>query len=669
MASEERPLGVTPPISTALPTEAENQAKEMLMEELRKQNTFESAADTQKRQVFGSSPRYEVIAHLERICDEFVKRVARKREAGNEALIRDARGKIFTYGSFRLGVFGPGSDIDTLVVAPKYVTRADYFEIFPNLLKEMAPPGSITDMAVVADAFVPIIKFEFDGISIDLIFSRIAMLKQLNKDFTVQDSGLLRGLDEAELRSLNGTRVTDEILSLVPEESTFKLALRAIKLWAQRRAIYANIMGFPGGVAWAMLVARVCQLYPKAASSVIVNKFFHIMRRWPWPQPVLLKHVEGGPLQVRVWNPKLYKGDQFHLMPVITPAYPSMCATYNITRSAMTVIQQELSRGCDITDNIMLGKSPWSDLFVKHTFFTKGYKYYISVITASTDKEAHKIWSGYVESKVRVLVQGLEQHQSIALAHAFNKGYERRHRCANDAEVSQVQAGSFSFLAKDSDVKQEDFEQETKVEKVEPIETKPDMSGIPGLKTEPTDNVHGLKTEENETQPGVKTEGVKSEDENSKAPNQIPKHNPYTDVFTTTHYIGLTLSEGKSAAANENEFKNRASPSSLGQSGMAANCSGAKSLDLSYQVENFKTLCTQWEKYDAVLNSLNVQHVRSFNLPDDVFEANETKPQKPQKKRVIPNANGAVQIKKRSASEENQEPPAKRQQASVTAAG
>ncbi|KAK1640263.1 Poly(A) polymerase central domain-containing protein [Colletotrichum phormii] len=642
MASEERPLGVTPPISTALPTEAEIQAKETLLQELRKQNTFESAADTAKRE--------DVLEHLQLICDEFVKRVARKREAGNEALIRDARGKIFTYGSYRLGVFGPGSDIDTLVVAPKYVTRADYFEIFPNLLKEMAPPGSITDMAVVADAFVPIIKFEFSGISIDLIFSRIAMLKQLNKEFSVQDSSLLRGLDEAELRSLNGTRVTDEILSLVPEKTTFKLALRAIKLWAQRRAIYANIMGFPGGVAWAMLVARVCQLYPKAASSVIVNKFFHIMRRWPWPQPVLLKHVEPGPLQVRVWNPKLYKGDQFHLMPVITPAYPSMCATYNITRSAMTVISQELSRGCDITDNIMMGKSPWSDLFVKHTFFTKGYKYYISVITASTDKEAHKIWSGYVESKVRVLVQGLEQHASIALAHAFNKGYERRHRCANEGEVSQVQAGSFSFLAKDSDIKQEDIKEEVKEEvktgvKVETVDTKPELGSIPGLKTESND-IPGLKTED-ETQPGVKMEGIKPEGDESNALSQIPKHNPYTDVFTTTHYIGLTLSDG------------------------------AKSLDLSYQVENFKALCTQWEKYDATLNSLNVQHVRSFNLPDDVFDPNETKPQKPQKKRVNPNinpnanpnANGAAQIKKRSASEENQEPPAKRQQASVTAAG
>lgn len=257
-----------------------------------------------------------MLEQLQLICNEFVKRVALEREAGSEALLKDARGRIFTYGSYRLGVYGPGSDIDTLVVAPKYVTRSDYFELFPGLLEEMAPAGAITDLAVVSDAFVPIIKFEFLGISIDLIFSRIASLKQLpkDKDWNLKDSNILRGLDEAELRSLNGTRVTDEIISLVPEPSTFRLALRAIKLWAQRRAIYANIMGFPGGVAWAMLVARVCQLYPKATSSVVVNKFFHIMRRWPWPQPVLLKAVESGPLQVRVWNPRVCLLTPIHFM-------------------------------------------------------------------------------------------------------------------------------------------------------------------------------------------------------------------------------------------------------------------------------------------------------------------------------------------------------------------
>ncbi|KAL6792496.1 Poly(A) polymerase [Trichoderma sp. SZMC 28013] len=572
MASEQV-YGVTPPISVTLPTEAEKRASDALIEELRRQKTFESPSDTQKR--------FTVLDSLQEICNEFVRKVAREKEPKNEMLIKNARGKVFTYGSFRLGVFGPGSDIDTLIVAPKYVTREDYFKYFPDLLVSMAPAGAITDLTVVTDAFVPIIKFEYSDISIDLIFSRIIQ-KQISPDFdNLKDSSLLRGLDEAELRSLNGTRVTDEILALVPEESTFKLALRAIKLWAQRRAVYANIMGFPGGVAWAMLVARVCQLYPKAATSVIVNKFFLVIGQWRWPQPVLLKPIGSGPLPVRVWNPKVYKGDSFHLMPVITPAYPSMCATFNITRSSMSVIQRELRRGLEISEQIMVGKRPWSDLFVKHTFFTSGYRYYISVVSASKDKEAHKVWSGYVESKVRMLVQKLEQHPSIALAHAFNKGYDRRHRCKNDHEIEQVQEGSLEFMIKDEGDNQSSGE----------IEPKPEVK-----------------------------------DGSAEAVSPV-------EVFTTTHYIGLELEEG------------------------------AKSLDLSYQVDEFKVLCTQWKKYQEELQpsvSLGVQHVRNFNLPDDVFDPGEEKPQKKSAKNT---AN-----KKRGPPEDNT-PPAKRQQASVAAAG
>jgi poly(A) polymerase len=66
-------------------------------------------------------------------------------------------------------------------------------------------------------------------------------------------------------------------------------------------------MGFPGGIAWAMLVAKICQLYPMAVSAVIVSKFFIIYTKWKWPQPVLLKDIleEGGQgTGLRVWNPK-----------------------------------------------------------------------------------------------------------------------------------------------------------------------------------------------------------------------------------------------------------------------------------------------------------------------------------------------------------------------------
>ncbi|KAI1374682.1 Poly(A) polymerase [Hypoxylon crocopeplum] len=614
MAKSDQTWGITPPISIALPTPAETKSTHLLLEELRRQNTFESVTETKKRE--------RVLADLQRMADEFVKRVAREKEPQNEVLIRDARGEVFTYGSYCLGVYGPGSDIDTLVTAPRYVTRDDYFKYFPSLLQEMAPEGAVTDLTVVEDAFVPIIKFEYWGISIDLIFSRIATLKQFppHGQLNLTNNEYLRGLDDRELRSLNGTRVTKEILNLVPEQSTFRLALRAIKLWAQRRAIYANIIGFPGGVVWAMMVARVCQLYPKAASATIVTKFFQIMKVWQWPIPVQLKHMDDGPLNVRVWNPKIYKSDSYHLMPVITPAYPQMCATFNITHSTMTIIQRELERGAELTDKIRAGKLAWNDLFVKHTFFTTDHKYYLAVIATSTTKEAHKIWSGFVESKVRVLVGDLERVASVAIARPFNKGYERQHRVKNDQETQEVQNGSLAYLARDD-------ENESEVKKENGVE----------IKTE-------VKTESN---PEVMAENgdpmslsIKSDPEDQKAKvEDIPDVSSLgTKVYTSTHYVGLELAEG------------------------------ARSLDLSYQVNAFKAMCSQWEKYEASLNYLSIQHVKNTNLPDDVFEPGEVKPTRPLRKVAANGTPAPVGQKKRNASSEVNPPPAKRPQPLQTSA-
>ena len=84
---------------------------------------------------------------------------------------------------------------------------------------------------------------------------------------------------------------------MVPNVQVFRDALRCIKLWAQsqygfhsllradasydlERAIYSNVNGFLGGVAWALLVARICQLYPNATSGAIVSRFYIIMYQW-----------------------------------------------------------------------------------------------------------------------------------------------------------------------------------------------------------------------------------------------------------------------------------------------------------------------------------------------------------------------------------------------------
>lgn len=38
--------------------------------------------------------------------------------------------------------------------------------------------------------------------------------------------------------------------------------LRLLKIWAKKKGIYNNAMGFYGGISLAIMVAKICQLFP-----------------------------------------------------------------------------------------------------------------------------------------------------------------------------------------------------------------------------------------------------------------------------------------------------------------------------------------------------------------------------------------------------------------------
>ncbi len=82
---------------------------------------------------------------------------------------------------------------------------------FVDLLR--AQP-EVTELRAVHEAFVPVIKMNFDGIEIDMTFARLA-LKEVSDSQSLSDPMLLKNLDQKCVRSLNGCRVTDEILNQV----------------------------------------------------------------------------------------------------------------------------------------------------------------------------------------------------------------------------------------------------------------------------------------------------------------------------------------------------------------------------------------------------------------------------------------------------------------------
>lgn len=69
--------------------------------------------------------------------------------------------------------------------------------------------------------------------------------------------------DEQSRTSLIGRKNNLMILELAGKQAeNFKQTLRVIKVWAKNRGISSNGMGYLGGISWAILVAKICQIFP-----------------------------------------------------------------------------------------------------------------------------------------------------------------------------------------------------------------------------------------------------------------------------------------------------------------------------------------------------------------------------------------------------------------------
>jgi len=322
-------------------------------------------------------------------------------------------------GSYRLGVVRPDGGIDALCVGPPQVGREAFFTALAEKLKGLQ---SVTECAPIPDAFTPIIKLKMRGVGIDLLFARLAKPLEEGQSLeeALKDDQILKDMDDRSIRCINCYRVADQILQLVPNQDTFRSTLRFVKCWAQRRGIYSNVLGFFGGVTWAVLAARVCQLYPNYVPSQLVNRFFRTYDQWNWSKPVMLCEIveasaAPGMAKFKVWNPRTNPADRQHVMPVITPAFPAMNSTHNVTETTKRILLDEFRRGYEVVKGAEAQKSSWMEVHEPFPFFQTFHQYLCLEILAKSEEVYHKL-GGWVESKLRALTKQLDVYDGGSIS-------------------------------------------------------------------------------------------------------------------------------------------------------------------------------------------------------------------------------------------------------------
>lgn len=339
--------------------------------------------------------RKNAIKKLKQIVSLWIKKVAcQHRLPKHQIAVTSAT--ILTYGSYGLGVHSSESDIDALCVAPFFASIAeDFFVVLHDMLKRSP---EVSDIHCVKSAKVPLMRFKFDGISIDLPYARLNVL-YVPENVDILNPFFMRNIDDTSWKSLSGVRANRHILHVVPNIEKFQSLLRCLKLWAKRRGVYGNLLGYLGGVHMTVLAAYVFQRHPDATLNSLIMNFFQTFAFWPWPTPVMLQ--EGMLLTA------LDAIEARSFMPIWLPSSPYEFCHTNITKSTFYRIRSELLRGHNMTRDLLMPDFDWDHVFEPFPY-SKRYFQFVKIYLSSPNHYTLGDWVGWIKSRFRGLLVILE---------------------------------------------------------------------------------------------------------------------------------------------------------------------------------------------------------------------------------------------------------------------
>lgn len=367
---------------------------------------------------------------------------------------KDSYARLLCFGSYKLGVSGPQGDIDAIVLCPNYVDREKhFFGILYKMFQDLSQfNDNIQELTSVnyTHSITPLIKMEFYGVSVDLLFAKMDNVSQFDGEITecgisirnnLYNDFLMKNMDDKMKRSFNGFRNAEMILnSIILEKDlenkpdlrrkigNYRNFLRCMKIFCKRKGIYENKFGYFGGITLAILCAKIFQLYPNYNASHLIERFFYVYGFiWDWNKwkvQVVEERTEACKTKIaqESTNPNFRPEFGFNnykprFMQVFTPAWPQMNSTYNVNYGTREVIINTYKKNHSIiiskfvSDRVyesqILLKNQWIEFFRRFRFF-KEYDQFIEMIIVGTEEVEYLKWKGYIEAKIRHFCEKLD---------------------------------------------------------------------------------------------------------------------------------------------------------------------------------------------------------------------------------------------------------------------
>lgn len=362
--------------------------------------------------------RVSIVRLVQSIVDQWVR--STKKNMKNGSL------RVLPFGSLALGVSSPCSDIDIVCAAPASVTPSAFFSGMGAVL---ASDARVSRLLVLDKASVPLIKFRLKSVDVDLVFASVPLQVLPQEWEPIRHNFQALDLDRPSRLAMNGCALAHLVLAAVPRRHVFRTCLCAVKRWAKRCGIYSNSGGFLGGVSWAIMVARVCQLLPNAPSSRILRAFFEIYAEWDFSAaPILLNDnirvtglSLGLSLKSSVSQPSMsssmssLSSSSMEPIRVLTPLDLNANTAFAVSHNSRLVLKAALTRARAICRSRRAAEL-WQKL-LHPTGFCSRFSHYIEVQIWSNSAEKQRRWGSLVASKLRHLDISLSRCEALSLCH------------------------------------------------------------------------------------------------------------------------------------------------------------------------------------------------------------------------------------------------------------